>query len=193
MAWLLKLQSWHLLDQAKLTNPSTILPPGKHRKPATMEVVTRKTSGLQLLYCRKTLGTSTLPVQGMGAGWSPSTHAFQRGKQIDAARAKQKASRSTRKAKIKRRALRDTRGRLQDVSQLREGVTYVTACTLVGGDIDTEEILAPVTKPTLHTLTCNQARTVIVFDLETTSLQRTAQLTQMTARVYGLWLYIQYS
>ena len=127
------------------------------------------------------------------AGWSPSTHALQRGKQIDAARAKQKAGRSTRKAKIQRRALRDTSGRLQDVSELREGVTYETACTLVGGDIDTEEIRAPVTKPTLHPLTCNQARTVIIFDLETTSLQRTAQLTHMAARVCGTCLYIQHS
>ena len=78
------------------------------------------------------------------------------------------------------------------MSELREGVTYETACTLVGGDIDTEEIPAPVTKPTLHPLTCNQARTIIIFDLETTSLQQTAQLTQMAARVYGTCLYIQH-
>ena len=106
----------------------------------------------------------------------------------NSASAKQQASRSTKKFNPRRKALRHTREEPKDVSGFRGCVTYPTESNLVAGNNDMEEIPAPVTKPTLEPLTRKQARTAVVFDLETTSLQPTAQMTQMAARVYGVCL-----
>lgn len=50
--------------------------------------------------------------------------------------------------------------------------------------MDTENIPSPLNKPSRNSLSPNPARAVVVFDLETTSLDRHAQITQIATQVY---------
>ena len=94
---------------------------------------------------------------------------------------------SSKAGKLQRRKLRLNRSNAQETSELREGTTYSSACTLATGneDIDTEAIPAPVTAPSLQPLVWNPAYVTVCFDLETTSLLRSSQLMQIAARVHG--------
>ena len=71
------------------------------------------------------------------------------------------------------------------MAELREGVTYQSGCTLLNASVDTEEIPAPVEQPTHTTLPVCLDRTIVVFDLETTSLSRSSEITQVAALVLG--------
>ena len=95
---------------------------------------------------------------------------------------------SSKAGKLQRRKLRLNRSNAQETSELREGTTYSSACTLATGneDIDTESIPAPVTAPSLQPLVWIPAYvTVCFFGLEATSLLRSSQLMQIAARVHG--------
>ena len=74
---------------------------------------------------------------------------------------------------------------MQQVPELREGATYQSSCTLLNATVDTEEIPAPVEQPTRTTLPVCRDRTIVVFDLETTSLSRSSEITQVAALVLG--------
>ena len=71
------------------------------------------------------------------------------------------------------------------MAELREGVTYQSGCTLLNATVDTEEIPAPVEQPTRTTLPVCLDRTIVVFDLETSSLSRSSEITQVAALVLG--------
>ena len=94
---------------------------------------------------------------------------------------------STKAGKLQHRKLRLSRNNAQETSELREGTTYGSACTLETGNenIDTEPICAPVTAPSLQPLVWNPTYVTIRFALEVMSLLRSLQLTQIAARVCG--------
>ena len=119
------------------------------------------------------------------AGLSPSRQALHRGTQIDASRSKQKSHRSTRSAKLRRKVLREQRGKVQEVCELREGTSYQSSCALIADSLDTEEIPPPQKKPDAAQLSSNSGRDVVVVDVETTGLSRTSHITQIAATVLG--------
>ena len=121
------------------------------------------------------------------AKYSPSKNAATLAAQRNKKECARKVVASSKAGKLQRRKLRLNRSNAQETSELREGTTYSSACTLATGneDIDTESIPAPVTAPSLQPLVWNPEYVTVCFDLETTSLLRSSQLTQIAARVHG--------
>ena len=119
--------------------------------------------------------------------YSPSKNAATLAAQRNKKECARKVVASSKAGKLQRRKLRLNRSNAQETSELREGTTFSSACTLATGneDIDTESIPAPVTAPSFQPLVWNPEYVTVCFDLETTSLFRSSQLTQIAARVHG--------
>ena len=116
------------------------------------------------------------------AGLSPSSYSQKLGEYRAKKEAARKAVAKSKDGKLQRRKLRMTRSSQQDVSELREGVTYSSGCSLGVSQLDTDAIPAPLTMPVAEKLLPHPSRLHVCFDLETTSLLRTAQLTQIAAQ-----------
>ena len=119
------------------------------------------------------------------AGYSPSQHSLRHGQRKDVAMAARQATAKTRGAKLRRRQLRESRGKSLATSELREGLTYSSSCLLTSNatsDLDTEEIPAPLFPPTLQPVDPHPERAIVFFDLETTGFSRTCDITQIAAQ-----------
>ena len=132
---------------------------------------------------QKNIGHAYVSTVTSEAMMSPSKHADQRNSSIDAKEATRKSKASTKVAKTRRRILRNQRSSQQQSTELREGVTYQSSCSFVPDDLDTTAIPAPLATPDLEKLMPSSSRSIVWFDLETTSLQRSCQIIQIAASV----------
>ena len=134
---------------------------------------------------QKNIGHAYVSTVTSEAMMSPSKHADQHNSSIDAKEATRKSKASTKVAKTRRRILREQRSSQQQSTELREGVTYQSSCSFVSDDLDTTAIPAPLATPALEQLMPSSSRSIVWFDLETTSLQRSCQIIQIAASVDG--------
>ena len=99
------------------------------------------------------------------AKYSPSKIAATLAAQRNKKECARKIVASSKAGKLQCRKLRLDRSNAQEISELREGTTYSSACTLATGneDIDTEAIPAPVTAPSLQPFVWNPAYVTVCF------------------------------
>ncbi|XP_065196400.1 uncharacterized protein LOC135827891 [Sycon ciliatum] len=112
------------------------------------------------------------------AGLSPSQHARAHGEQLDLLRDQKTLRQGRKEVKKRRLELKESRSSRLASTKVREGTQYQSECALLLDQQDNTEIAAPVS---YDPIPASEACDYVVFDLETTGLDDSAEIVQIAA------------
>ena len=138
--------------------------------------------------CQKYLGEKYVNVVNTDMSVSPSKAVGKGANSRDKAMIRKKEKASTIAGKKRRRELRILRNSTMAQREVREGVTYQSSiCLTNSNDIDFVSIPAPTCLPEIQRIPSSalSSSVLCLFDLETTSLNDTCDLVQLSAKVIG--------
>lgn len=110
---------------------------------------------------------------------SPGSHTVAHGARNDCRKERDRQRRSSKAYRAQRRLLKDMRGSMDQVQEVREGPTYGTECG--SKDLQEEDISCIPGPSAIKLVPASSGLPVVVFDLETTSLERNSSITQLAA------------
>ena len=111
---------------------------------------------------------------------SPGTHTAASAARADNRKSRDSERRSSSEYKLRRRLSKEWRSTGNDTTELREGTSYSTECDMKGISPDDITQIPPPPDPTRETIVTGSPP-LVVFDLETTSLERSCNITQIAA------------
>ena len=119
------------------------------------------------------------------AGLSPGSHTASHAEKLERDRKRRRVHQGSKEFKRRRLELKSMRSGEQDAAEVREGLTYSTGWDMSATPLDessTESIPPFTAEPQLESVQLSTSPPLLViFDVETTSLSRESELTQLAA------------
>ena len=177
--------SWLPTAVASEMNRSIRLSAASLRKVATTHPVRVMTSRVAAAVLQKNVGPKYVTDVMERAGLSPGSHTATHAEKLERERKRRRVHQGGKKFKRRRLQLKSLRSGEQDAAEVREGVTYSTGCDMSATPLDessTESIPPFMVEPRLESVQVSTSPPLLViFDIETTSLSRESELTQLAA------------